>query len=116
VPPGLPAASRGWLDNNTAFLTLGAQVTDKILPQPQKNLEQSALFRAATQSELNDNNGQLFVDMPRALSLLDANPLLFKLTPENRKIAQAIKTLSVTTADNNDWSTQYDVAVKLLKQ
>jgi hypothetical protein len=116
VPPGLPAASRGWLDNNTAFLTLGAQVTDKILPQPQKNLEQSALFRAATQSELNDNNGQLFVDMPRALSLLDANPLLFKLTPENRKIAQAIQTLSVTTADNNDWSTQYDVAVKLLKK
>jgi hypothetical protein len=47
---------------------------------------------------------------------LDANPLLFKLTPENRKIAQAIKTLSMTTADNNDWSTQYDVAVKLLKK
>jgi hypothetical protein len=116
VPPGLPAASRGWLDNNTAFLTLGAQVTDKILPQPRKNLEQSALFRTATQSELNDNNGQLFIDMPRALSLLDANPLLFKLTPENRKIAQAIKTLSMTTADNNDWSTQYDVAVKLLKK
>jgi|GEM_PF-3400999 len=113
VPPGLPIASHGWLDNDVAFLTFGAPLANRLIKPPPENLTQAAKFAAVTDSDLNPNNGHFFVDMPRMLGLLDTNPLLPKLTPETTKVMKGIETIGVTTAIKNEWSTRYDIHVKL---
>ena len=115
VPPGLPIASHGWLDNDVAFFTLGAPIANRLLPAPKKNLTQAASFQGATTSDLDPNNGHFYIDMPRMLGLLDTNPLLPKLTPDTTKFMKGIETIGVTTAINNEWSTRYDIHVKLKK-
>jgi hypothetical protein len=115
VPPGLPVASHGWLEDNVAFLTLGAPVANTILPQPQKTLASRDLFQQVTRSKLNPNNGHFFVDMPRILNLMDSSPLLPKLSPNVSKFAEAIQAIGVTAAVRNNWSTRYDIQVVLKK-
>ena len=115
VPPGLPVASHGWLEDNVAFLTLGAPVANTILPQPQKTLASRDLFQQVTRSKLNPNNGHFFVDMPRILNLMDSSPLLPKLSPNVSKFAEAIQAIGVTAAVRNNWSTRYDIQVVLEK-
>lgn len=116
VPPGLPIASHGWLDDDVAFLTFGAPLANRLIPPPKENLTAAARFEGATNSELNPHNGNFFVDMPRMLGLLETNPLLPKFTPESMKFMQGIETIGVTTAINNEWSTRYDIHVKLKKK
>ncbi len=113
VPPGLPIASHGWLDNDVAFLTLGAPIANRLLKPPKENLTQSASFQGVTNSDLNPNNGHFYMDMPRMLGLLETNPLLPKLTPETTQFMKGIEAIGVTTAINNEWSTRYDIHVKL---
>lgn len=112
VPPGLPVASHGWLDN-VAFLTLGAPIEGAIVPQPKAALTNAALFQAATRSDLNRHSGSFFVDMAQTQTLLDSSPLLPKLTPDLRKFATAIRAIGVTVAVKNARTTRYDVLVKL---
>ncbi len=115
VPPGLPIASHGWLDNDVAFFTLGAPIANRLLPSPKQNLTQAARFQGATTSDLDPNNGHFYMDVPRMLGLLETNPLLPKLTPETTKFMQGIETIGVTAAIHNEWSTRYDIHVKLKK-
>lgn len=115
VPPGLPIASHGWLDDDVAFLTFGAPVANRLVNPPKENLTQSAVFKGATDSDLNPNNGHFFINMPRMLGLLETNPLLPKLTPETTKFMKGVETIGVTTAINNEWSTRFDIHVKLKK-
>ena len=116
VPPGLPVASHGWLDDDVAFLTFGAPIAHRLIQPPKENLTQAAAFKGATVSDLNPNNGHFFIDMPRMLGLLETNPLLPKLTPETTKFMKGIQTIGVTTAIKNKWSTRYDIHVKLKKK
>lgn len=115
VPPGLPIASHGWLDNDVAFFTLGAPIANRLLQPPKENLTQSASFQGVTTSALDPNNGNFYMDVPRMLGLLDTNPLLPKLTPETTQFMEGIETIGVTTAIHNEWSTRYDIHVKLKK-
>lgn len=115
VPPGLPIASHGWLDNDVAFFTLGAPIANRLLKPPAKNLTQAASFQGATTSDLNPNNGHFYVDMSRMLGLLETNPLLPKLTPETTKFMEGIESIGVTSAVKNEWSSRYDIHVKLKK-
>jgi hypothetical protein len=115
VPPGLPVASHGWLDNDVVFLTLGAPVESAIAPQPKTELVEADLFQTTTRSNLNPNNGHFFVDVTQTLTLLDSSPLLPKLSPRVRKFANAIQAIGVTAAVNNERSTRYDIFVELKK-
>lgn len=115
VPPGLPVASHGWLDDDVVFLTLGAPIEGTIAPRPQVELVEAELFEATTRSDLNPNNGHFFVDVTQTLSLLDSSPLLPKLSPRVRKFANAIQAIGVTAAVNNERSTRYDIFVELKK-
>jgi len=116
VPPGLSIASHGWLDNDVAFFTLGAPIANRLLPSPKNNLTQAVSFKGATSSNLNPHNGNFYIDMPRMLGLLDTNPLLPKLTPDTTNFMQGIETIGVTAAIKNEWSTRYDIHVKLKKK
>ncbi|HEY9824972.1 MAG TPA: DUF3352 domain-containing protein, partial [Stenomitos sp.] len=90
VPPNLPLASHGWLDNNVAFFTFGAPIADRIVKPASSTLEGADLFRATLNSSLNPNSGQFFVDLPRTISTMQNSPLLPKLAPSVAQLGQAI--------------------------
>jgi hypothetical protein len=114
VPPGLIVSHHGWLDNNLIFLTLGSPVVSGIVPRPNDTLARSSLFQNAMRSDLQPNNGQLYVDMRQSLGLIDNNAMLPKATADMRKYWQVINGLGVTSASRNNWSTRYDILVELL--
>ncbi|MBW4444484.1 MAG: DUF3352 domain-containing protein [Plectolyngbya sp. WJT66-NPBG17] len=113
----LPAASvnitRGWLDGDVAFLSLGAPVAGSFLPKPPTTLAESELFRRSTQSELGANNGHFFVDMDRVLKL--QNFPLLQIPAANRAVLEAIRAIGVTAAITSDRTSRYDVFVSLQK-
>lgn len=113
VPPNLPLATHGWLDDNVAFFTFGAPIADRILTPQNKVLVDVALFKSTQSSDLSSNTGQFFVDLPHTVTVMQNSPLLPKLAPSAKQIAQAIEGIGVTTAINNTWSTRYDFTVKL---
>ena len=112
VPPGLPIASHGWLTKDIAFMTLGAPITNRLVT-PETNLLASKPFQTATQSQLSPNNGHFFVDMPRTLNFVQNSPLLPKLSSSALQFAQGIDAIGVTAAVSTEWSSRYDIHVKL---
>ena len=113
VPPGLPIASHGWLTNDVAFMTFGTPIADRLLPPPEPSLLASQLFQTATQSQLTPNNGHFFVEMSSALGFIQTSPLLPKLSSQALNFAKEIDAIGVTAAASNEWSSRYDIHVKL---
>ncbi len=113
----LPAASvnitRGWLDGDVAFLSLGAPVAGSFLPKPTSTLAENELFRKSTQSDLGANNGHFFIDMDRVLKL--QNFPLIQIPATNRAVLEAIRSIGVTAAITSDRTSRYDVFVSLQK-
>jgi hypothetical protein len=114
VPPGLVVANHGWLDDRTIFLSMGSPIANSILPTPKDTLNRSRQFQNVMRSNLNPNNGQIYVDMRQSLNLIDNNPLLPKLSPELRRFAHVTQALGITSAATNNWSTRYDIAIELI--
>jgi hypothetical protein len=109
-PYGGFSVIRGWLDNNTAFATMGAPIVDQFLPEPQAGLISNPLVKQTLPTELSPNNGSFFVDLeqffnPRSLSLPP-------LPPQQKVWVDAIRSIGVTTAISNERSTRYDAFIK----
>ncbi|GAP94553.1 DUF3352 domain-containing protein [Leptolyngbya sp. NIES-2104] len=113
----LPAANvnitRGWLDGDVAFLSLGAPVAGSFLPKPPTTLAENELFRKSTQSQLGAKNGHFFVDMDRVLKL--QNFPLLQIPAANRAMLEGIRSIGVTAAITSDRTSRYDVFVSLQK-
>ncbi len=107
------AATHGWLDNNLAFLTLGAPVVNSFLPQPSKALSANPLFQQATRSTLSPHNGQFYIDIDRAINL--GNLPTPYLTPEVSALFKGWRSLGVTSSILNDSSNRFDLFVSLKK-
>jgi len=120
TPPfGLLNITRGWLDNNIAFLTVGAPVAEAIIPRPQTeaaspklpSLATSELFRQTVPLELAPHNGHFFIDVDRVFA---PNTLTFLIVPPAQKtVLNAIRSIGVTTAVKSDRTTRYDIFVGL---
>ncbi|MGB3403125.1 MAG: DUF3352 domain-containing protein [Microcoleaceae cyanobacterium] len=109
-PYGGFSVIRGWLDNNTAFATMGAPIVDQFLPEPQLEFTSNPLVRQTLPTELNPRSGSFFVDLeqffdPRSLSLPP-------LPPQQKVWVEAIRSIAVTAAVSNERSTRYDAFVK----
>ena len=113
VPPNLPLASHGWLDNNVAFFTFGAPITDRIIGAVGSPLTDAVLFKSATQTSLSSSSGEFYTDLQRTTALMQNSPLLPKLSPAVLQFTQGIDGVGVTSAVQNEWSTRYDMTVKL---
>lgn len=113
VPPNLPLASHGWLDDNVAFFTFGGAIADRVTGAVSASLPSTTLFRATTQTSLNPNDGKFFADLTRTTALMQNSPLLPKLSPDALKFTQGIEGIGITSAVQNEWSTRYDMVVKL---
>jgi hypothetical protein len=107
-------ATHGWLDGNVAFLALNSPVVNTILPQPQKTLAADPLFQKAIASELDSNNGHFFVNLDRLTSANSALSLPY-LPPQATSLLQAMQTIGITTAIQDDRTTRYDMLVTLDK-
>jgi Protein of unknown function (DUF3352) len=111
APFGTLTASHGWLDDNVAFLTIGAPVNDKIVPKPSDSLASASSFQKTVPSELGSTNGQFFLDVERSAK----NFPLSALFPNQQALINATRSIGVTSEINDNRSTRYDVFVSLKK-
>jgi hypothetical protein len=104
-------ATRGWLDDDIAFLALGAPITNKIVPKPQHTLASTLQFQETVPKQPNPTNGQFFLDMERAVK----NFTLTTLFPNQQTFLEATRFIGVTAAVSDNRSTRYDIFINLKK-
>ncbi|MEA5515850.1 DUF3352 domain-containing protein [Nodularia sp. UHCC 0506] len=104
-------ASRGWLDDDIAFLVVGAPITDKIVPKPDKTLAAYLPFQQTVPTEPNPTNGQFFLDMEMAVKNFTLNSLF----PSQQIFLDATSSIGVTSAVSDNRSTRYDIFIVLKK-
>ncbi|MBD2437254.1 DUF3352 domain-containing protein [Nostoc sp. FACHB-110] len=110
-PFGTLTASHGWLDNDVAFLVLGAPVTDKIVPKPSKTLASNLSYQQTVATQTNSTNGQFFIDVERMVNNFTLNTLF----PKQKTFLEATRSIGVTTAVSDSHSTRYDIFLSLKK-
>jgi hypothetical protein len=102
-------ASRGWLDDDIAFLVVGAPITEKILPKPPQTLASTLPFQQTVPADLNPINGQFFVDMEMAVKNFTLNTLF----PNQQIFLDATSSIGVTSAVSDNRSTRYEILILL---
>ncbi|RMF65770.1 MAG: DUF3352 domain-containing protein [Cyanobacteria bacterium J069] len=113
-PFGSINATHGWLNNDTAFLTLGTGTVPSLLPPSETTLSADKDFIAATATDLNNQNGQLFIDVERLLT--SDTPFPLPNLPNGTEVfLTGIRTLGITTAIAGDRLTRYDLNLILKK-
>jgi Protein of unknown function (DUF3352) len=112
-PFGTLTASHGWVDDNVAFLALGAPITEKILGTKQSNnsLGGTQAWKKAVPSELNPTNGQFFLDVERTAK----NFPLPALVPNQQALLNATRSIGITSAISDNRSNRYDIFFALKK-
>jgi hypothetical protein len=111
-PLGLTVATRGWLDNNLAFMTFGAPVASSAI-SPEQKLADHKLFQQSTRSDLTSHNGQFFIDIDRSINA--GNLPLPAVSPEVIAVFKAVRSLGVTSAILDESSNRFDIFIALKK-
>jgi hypothetical protein len=112
-PLGGVSATHGWLEGNVVFLTLGAPITNAIVPQPPATLNQAPLFQQSVPAKPRPSNGQFFLDVERTINNGSLN--LAKLPPEQKVLAKAVQAIGATGATNDQRTQRFDLFVQLKK-
>ncbi|MEO0967831.1 MAG: DUF3352 domain-containing protein [Cyanobacteria bacterium J06639_18] len=110
-PAGTAVATHGWLNGDTAFLSLGAPLTEKFIPKPSNSLTGKPSWRKAVPSQLNPHNGKFYLDLEQAAKNFPVGSLL----PSQSIWLEAIRSLGVTTALSDRHSTRYDIFISVKK-
>lgn len=110
-PAGIAVATHGWLNEDTAFLSLGAPLTEKFIPNPSRSLASKDSWKKVVPSQLNPHNGKFYLDFEQA----GKNFPIGSLLPDGRIWLEAIRSLGVTTALSDRYSTRYDIFMSLKK-
>lgn len=109
IPPGLPVAYHGWLDQRTLFLSLGPALTNQLVPPPRPSLGQSPLFRAAIAG---NSSSQLFINFSD-LGRLANSSLLPALGGDLRQSIAPMRALGMSHTIRDGNSSRYDVRILL---
>jgi Protein of unknown function (DUF3352) len=110
IPPNLPVAQRGWLDDQTAFLALGSTLPPLFQPQP--SLVSLPLYQQVFQSSSGARGSQFFLDLPRTFTQLAGNPIFPKPGPSLRRTTEGIAGMGITANSPTDWSSRYDLRLE----
>ncbi|WP_392535805.1 DUF3352 domain-containing protein [Nostoc sp. C117] len=110
-PYGTLTATHGWLDGDVAFLVVGAPITDKIVPKPNKTLASTLPFQQTVPTELNPTNGQFFLDVEQTVK----NFPLPTLIPNQQILLDATRSIGMTSAVSDSRSNRYDIFITLKK-
>ncbi|PZV13874.1 MAG: hypothetical protein DCF20_14185 [Pseudanabaena sp.] len=104
-------ASRGTLDNNFVFWSMG-DLADTFVPKPVNNLPESSSFKILTTDIPKSNGGYFYLNMTTALSLADRLlPPEVKSNPsftEIRAVLDAINGIAVTSTNVDARTTRLD--------
>lgn len=102
--------THGWLEGNTAFLTIGPAIAEQFVPRPRQPLSQSESYQATVPMQLNPNNGHFYWDLSHPLNT--RTPLL-PLPKARQPLLEGLQGIGVTAAVNDQRTTRYDVFVRL---
>ncbi len=108
---GVVSITRGWLDNNVAFITLGAPIAPTFVPRPNNPITRDAQFQRVIPTQPTLKGGNFFVDLDRASTFKNV-PLLRGLDAF-KAWSDAIKSIGVNTRVTGDRTTRYDATVIL---
>ncbi|MBI4781327.1 MAG: DUF3352 domain-containing protein [Oscillatoriophycideae cyanobacterium NC_groundwater_1537_Pr4_S-0.65um_50_18] len=104
--------TRGWLEDDVAFLAIGADVGNAIVPAPAKPLATNPLFSSTASQTIESSSGHFFMASDR-LARRDTTLPLPVLPAENQAYISAIRALQVTGAVQDAQTSRYDVHVLL---
>ncbi len=105
--------TRGWLDNNVAFLSIGAPVASTFLPRPTTPLGRNTIFQQVLPTDPKLQGGNFFIDLEKASTYKNLPLLRF---PDALKLwSEGIRSIGVNTRVTSDRTTRYD-AIVLLKR
>ncbi|MEH2063102.1 MAG: DUF3352 domain-containing protein [Nostoc sp.] len=110
-PYGTLTATHGWLDEDVAFLVVGAPITDKIVPKPNNTLASTLPFQQTVPTEPNPTNGQFFLDVERTVKNFPLPPLI----PNQQTLLDATRSIGMTSAVSDNRSNIYDIFIALKK-
>ncbi|MGD1928224.1 MAG: DUF3352 domain-containing protein [Leptolyngbyaceae cyanobacterium] len=104
--------ARGWLESNIAFLTVGPDTDELIVPQPRRSLARSPLFQLTTGGAPYPNNGYFYVNL-ETLSQTENNLFLPDLSIENQGLLKAMQAIGVTATVVDEQRLRYDLYLAL---
>lgn len=108
---------RGWLDDNTVFVTVGQPITQIMANRPQKALDKSDNFQSVTQS-LPQDSGYFYVNMEEVNRLIFSYPDVANNsefnTPEVKAILNSIQGIGMANAqtDSSTLISEFLLALK----
>jgi hypothetical protein len=104
-------ATRGWLPNQVAFLTLGVPITEQFLPSPDKSLENHSDFRKVISRRISPIDAQVYVDVNKMAT--SGNLPLQKFPQDTQTILQAINSIGLESNAISDQANRFDLAIYL---
>jgi len=111
APFGSLTLTRGWLENNTVFLTLGA-VSEGLLPKPSTALPSNPQFQQVIGNDLSAHNGYFFVDVEAILQAKNTLPIP-PLPTQQAATVGAIQAIGVTTDIQDAQTAGFTVTVEM---
>jgi Protein of unknown function (DUF3352) len=109
-PAGI-TITRGWLDDNVAFLALGAPVASTFVPRPTSAIVAQGGFQQVIPTKPKLQGGNFYLNLEKATAYQNLPLLRF---PEALKVwSDAIRSIGVNTKVTGDRTTRYDATVLL---
>jgi hypothetical protein len=108
-PLGGIDATHGWIEENVAFLTFGAPISEALLPSPPTSLDRTPQFQQVVPSQPNPHHGQFFLDVERTLNSGKLN--LSQLPPDWTRLAQAMDAIGFALGDRDARTSQFELFV-----
>lgn len=110
TPLNTLTATHGWLDNDIAFLVVGAPITDKIIPKPEQTLASRESFQE-TVPQQSHTTTRFFLDMETSVKDFTLNTVF----PQQQTFLDATQSIGMTFAVSDERSMRYEIFIILKK-
>jgi hypothetical protein len=109
LPTGGFAATRGFANQDLAFINLGDTVTSQLILQPQIKLADNPLFKLATDSNLTAIESQFYLDLERTVN--SGNLSIPRLFPQQDKFTKSMRAIGLTTSILDAQTSRFELLV-----
>ena len=103
------SVTRGWLDGDTSFFTIG-NVAESLVPKPSVSLANNPLFKQVTASDIGAANGYFFINVESLLGAKSALPIP-PLPPQQASVVGSILAIGVKINAEDDKTRLFNVSV-----
>lgn len=114
IPQQGALLAHGWLDQNTLFVAIGGPIADSVVEHKSPTLDASDTFKAATDSLQKPNGGYFYLDMDKALTLLNhISPQATSYPPGTSDILNSIRGVGITALSPDKSTSKLEMLVAL---